>query len=256
MLDTELSAKLVALKSKKREWSPIKPKYTSVPQGTEETLMRALSLRVLEIPVGEFITSATQKELPISAEALTLLESNIADETRHDLALNYLYESLPYSIPDYPEAQQIRQRAIELAESKDHPIQVARTLEVGVFFILLPIFRFLGNTSMKTVSADITFDERIHVATNTLLAQHLKLDYSRELNQLRREAVAWVVEPLKPQSVPIAYQQYADPQFWLRQSDNLFYTGRAPELADTKKTNVVAFFEVDRRNQPKYASVS
>lgn len=256
MLDTELSSKLVALKSKKRAWTPIEPKHTAIPQGVEETLMRALSLRILEIPVGEFITAATKRDLPISQEALSLLHSNIEDELRHDLALNNVVNSLPFEVPEYKEPQQFKERAIDLANSKDHPIQVARTLEVGVFFVLLPIFRFLGNVGMKTVSADITFDERVHVATNTMLSQALNLECSRELNQLRREAVAWMVETLKPQNVPLTYRQFADPQFWLRQSDNLFYTGKAPELADTKKTNVIAFFEVDRRNQPKYASVS
>ena len=46
----------------------------------------------MELPVGEFITEALDKEVPDSARAL--LESNVKDEIKHDLALGYITNAL------------------------------------------------------------------------------------------------------------------------------------------------------------------
>ena len=48
---------------------------------------RALALRQLELPVGEFIADALNKEVP--AAARELLTMNVTDEENHDLALAY-----------------------------------------------------------------------------------------------------------------------------------------------------------------------
>ena len=73
------------LLERKRTWTPVKPKRGVIKEGAEETIYRALAIRHMELPVGEFITEALDKEVPDSARAL--LESNVKDEIKHDLAL-------------------------------------------------------------------------------------------------------------------------------------------------------------------------
>ena len=46
----------------------------------------------------------------------------------------------------------------------DHTITKAMVAERAIFFVLLPFFRFNGDAGMRTVSADISRDEQIHVA--------------------------------------------------------------------------------------------
>ena len=50
----------------------------------------------------------------------------------------------------------------------DHTITKALVAERAIFFVLLPSFRFTGDPALRTVSADISRDEQIHVATNSL----------------------------------------------------------------------------------------
>ena len=49
---------------------------------------RALALRHMELPVGDFITHALNTEVPTLAREI--LASNVKDEENHDLALGYI----------------------------------------------------------------------------------------------------------------------------------------------------------------------
>ena len=73
------------LLSKKRSWEPVMPTKGKLAEGSEETIFRALALRNLELPVGDFITNALDTEVPDTARELLL--SNIQDEIKHDIAL-------------------------------------------------------------------------------------------------------------------------------------------------------------------------
>ena len=72
------------LLDRKRKWSPVKPTAGKLKEGAEETILRALAIRHMELPVGAFITEALEKSVPDNARKL--LESNVEDEERHDLA--------------------------------------------------------------------------------------------------------------------------------------------------------------------------
>ena len=50
--------KYQALLSKKRVWTPVKPERFTLPDEAREAVGRCLSLRFLELPVGEFIRDA------------------------------------------------------------------------------------------------------------------------------------------------------------------------------------------------------
>ena len=79
------------LLNRKRTWTPVQPTKGKVKEGAEETILRALAIRHMELPVGEFISQGLEKEVPQSAR--TLLESNVKDEIKHDRALGFIVES-------------------------------------------------------------------------------------------------------------------------------------------------------------------
>jgi hypothetical protein len=230
------------LQNQKRKWTPVRPTAGAVVEGTEEAIFRALAMRHMELPVGDFIEAALS-EIPTNSKDLLL--SNIKDEENHDIALGYVAEAL--GTDKQAEEEAIRLRDAWLAHP-DHTVLKALVAERAIFFVLLPFFRFNGGASLRTVSADISRDERTHVAGNSLVCAELGLTPSASLDKLRKATIAWVMQPLK-NSLTNKYQQK---DFWLKASDNLMYQGKAPELAETKRARVPAFFEHDNRNLPMY----
>ena len=101
---------------------------------------------------------------------------------------------------------------------------------------------------MRTTSADISRDEQIHVATNSLVCAELGLTPSQSLDKLRKATINWVMQPLGQNT-----DKYLDKKFWLDSSDRLMYEGKAPELAATKSARMPAFFEHSNVNLPQYA---
>jgi hypothetical protein len=142
------------LKSRKFPWTPIKPIASEYTKGAEDLFGRCLSLRVLEIPVGEFVTEASKKEFNVPSESLDLFLSNIADEDVHDKQLNLAAEVYPFCTPDHEkEAKEILQQWLDL---DDHPLLKAMVLERSIFFIILPMLRMFGDTALRTISQDIS----------------------------------------------------------------------------------------------------
>ena len=158
------------LLNRKRTWTPVQPTKGKVKEGAEETIKRALAIRHMELPVGEFISQGLEKEVPEAAR--TLLESNVKDEIKHDLALGYITNAL--GVDDKAEAEALRLRAA-WEEHPDHTILKALVAERAIFFVLLPFFRFCGDAGLRTVSADISRDEQVHVAANSLVCAELGL---------------------------------------------------------------------------------
>ena len=66
--------------------------------------------------------------------------------------------------------------------------------ERSIFFVILPMFRFLGDVGLRTVSADISRDEQIHVATNSLVCRELGLNHSNSLDKLRKATASWLLD--------------------------------------------------------------
>lgn len=243
-----MTTNLVKLVESKRKWSPIDPVYTPIHEGFHATLGKALSLRIMELVVGDFVTAASKRELPVDK---SILNSNIHDETVHDLALEKLANSMPFNC-SYPEAQQFKDYINELA-NKTHPIEAARTLEAGIFFVLLGIMRFLGNSAAKTVATDILGDESVHVAVNSHISKELRTFATYPaLDNFRKEVVHWLTKDLDPNKVPAAYAKYTDQNFWTDRSLNLYKGNQDLQAKEVKKAAYFAFFEVDRRNQPVY----
>lgn len=232
------------LLNRKRTWTPVQTNAGQFKDGAEETLYRALAIRHMELPVGEFIREALKREVP--SAAVELLESNIRDEENHDLALGYIANAV--GTDPVAEAEALRLRAAWEAHP-DHTILKALVAERALFFVLLPFFRFNGDAGMRTVSADISRDEQIHVACNSLVCDELGLKPSPSLDKLRKATIAWILQPLKAG----VSDKYLDKDFWLNASDRLMYEGKAPELAETRRGRMPAFFEHSNVNLPMYA---
>ena len=236
----------IHLHQRKRTWTPVQVSAGQLLDGGEEVIQRALALRCLEIPVGDFISDAMKGDLPDAKGCKELLASNVIDEENHDIALNFAAEAHGVSPQFEKEAAHICKTWLELDR---HPVLKAVVLERSVFFVLLPIFRFLGDTGLRTTSADVSRDEMTHVAANTLVCEELGLKSDKELNKLRRATVAWVLQSLKGEGPT----KHLSSNFWLASSDSLYSRGKAEGLMETRSSRMPAFFETNNVNLPQYA---
>ena len=231
------------LQDRKRKWTPVQTTAGPLVEGAEETIFRALAMRHMELPVGDFIFDALKTEVPESARQL--LQSNITDEENHDIALGYIANAIGIDDKAEQEAKRIRDAWIA---HPDHTVLKAMVAERAIFFVLLPFFRFNGDAGLRTVSADISRDEQIHVSGNSLVCRELGLTPSASLDKLRLATINWVMQPLGTSA-----NKYLDKKFWLNASDRLMYEGKAPELSETKRARMPAFFEHANPNLPQYA---
>jgi hypothetical protein len=248
------------LLEKKRVWTPTEAAKGFVAEGSENSLDRAMCLRKLELPVGEFIKSGCAKEDGLSDICITLLESNIQDEVKHDIALENLYRVCgQHNKKHEEEADQLVQAWLDLP---DHPFVKALYAERSVFFVILPMFRWLGtgNISMRNVASEISGDEIGHVSANTELEKSLNLSPSNALNQLRKDTINFVVRDLEqPKNYNQANHsksfkpQYLNKDYWIRQSDMLYSGTKAPEMISTTASRMLSFFEIDKRQLTSYS---
>lgn len=237
-------SKYTQLVSRKRAWTPLAVTKGELKPGSEETILRCLALRTLELPVKEMLAQGLEKELPDDPGVLPALISNMADEDKHDLALNLVVDIHGTDAGAEREAQAIRKSWLELPE---HPILKTAILERSVFFVLLPFFRFCGDVGIRCVASDVSRDEQVHTAVHAMCAHDLGYQSTPALNKLRRATVAWAMDKLGHSS-----DKHLNKDFWLRQSDSLYFQGKAPGLADTQRARMPSFFETSNVNLPKY----
>ena len=233
------------LQDRKRKWTPVQTTAGAVKDGAEEAIHRVLALRHMELPVGNFINDALTTEIP--GMARELLESNVQDEINHDLALGYIASS--YGVDEKAEREAFALRDA-WETHKDHTILKAMVAERAIFFVLLPFLRANGDAGMRTVSADISRNEQIHVACNSLVCAELNLKPSQSLDKLRKATIHWVMEPLSKNTQG---DRFLAKNFWTNSSDRLMYEGKAPELSYTQSARMPAFFEHSNNNLPQYA---
>ena len=232
------------LLNRKRTWTPVQTTAGKLKDGAEEAIYRALAIRHMELPVGEFVTEALEKDVPDSARVL--LESNVTDEIKHDQALGYITNALGVDSQSEYEALKLRDA---WEAHPDHTILKALVAERAIFFVILPFFRFCGDAGLRTTSADISRDEQIHVACNSLVCADMGFTPSQSLDKLRKATINWIFQPLGRNT----YDKYLDKKFWLDASDRLMYEGKAPEFAETQRARMPAFFEHANTNLPQYS---
>ena len=232
------------LLARKRKWTPVQTTAGTVQNGAEETLRRVIALRHMELPVGDFITDALSGDIPDLARELLL--SNVKDEENHDLALGFIANA--YGVDEKAEKEALALRDAWTAHP-DHTILKAMVAERAIFSVLLPFLRWNGDAGMRTVSADISRDEQVHVACNSIVCRELNLTASPSLDKLRKATINWVMQPLGNNTT----SQYLDKKFWLESSDRLMYEGKAPQLSQSRSGRMPAFFEHSNVNLPQYA---
>ena len=232
------------LLNRKRTWTPVQTTAGKLKDGAEEAIYRCLAIRHMELPVGEFITEALEKDVPDSAR--TLLESNVKDEIKHDQALGYITNALGTDSQSEYEAFKLRDA---WEAHPDHTILKALVADRAIFFVILPFFRFCGDAGLRTTSADISRDEQIHVACNSLVCADMGLRWSNSLDKLRKATINWIFQPLGRNT----YDKYLDKKFWLDASDRLMYEGKAPEFSETQRARMPAFFEHAATNLPQFS---
>ena len=208
------------LLKRKRTWTPVQTTKGKLKYGAEETILRCLSIRNMELPVGDFISEALSE---IPKKSRELLESNVKDEIKHDIALEYITNA--HGVDDQAEAEALRLRQAWMSHP-DHTVLKALVIERAIFFVLLPFFRFNGDAGLATVSADISRDEQVHVACNSLVSLELGLKPSPSLDKLRKATINWIMQPLQVEHS----DKYLSKKFWLDASDRLMYEGKAPQL--------------------------
>ena len=237
-------SKYTQIASRKRTWTPVAVTAGELKPGSEETIRRCLALRTLELPVKEMLAQGLEKHLPDDPGVLPALRSNMNDEDKHDRALQFIVDVHGSDIKAEREAERIRQAWLDLPE---HPILKTAILERSVFFVLLPFFRFCGDVGIRTVASDISRDEQTHTAIHAMVAHDIGEKTTPALNKLRRATVAWAMDCLGHSS-----DKHLNKDFWMRQSDSLYFQGKAPGLADTRRARMPAFFETSNVNLPQY----
>jgi hypothetical protein len=237
-------SKYTEISSRKRTWTPVAVTAGELKAGSEETIYRCLALRTLELPVKEMLAQGLERHLPDDPGVLPALLSNMADEDKHDRALNFIVDVHGVDDGAEREAQRIREAWLS---DPSHPILKTAILERSVFFVLLPFFRFNGDVGIRTVASDISRDEQTHTALHAMCAHDIGEKTTPALNKLRRATVAWAMDRLGHSS-----DKHLNKDFWMRQSDSLYFQGKAPGLADTQRARMPAFFETSNVNLPKY----
>jgi len=231
--------------SKKRAWRPVAVAKGQVTEGAENTLFKALALRHLEIPVKELLEEGMKRELPNTPGLIETLRSNQEDEDRH-------LEALDYVAAAHGTSEKAEREVVSILnawnEHPAHPILKAGIMERSIFFVALPFFRQTGDVGMRTVSQDISRDERVHTVVNAMVSAELGEKESQSLEKLAAATAAWLFSDLGQSS-----NQWLDKDFWLRQSKALFWTGKAPEMATTRSSRCPAFFESPNTSLPMYS---
>jgi len=236
----------VSVLTRKRTWTPTQVSKGTLKEGTDSTIRRCLALRHLELPVRDLLAAGLTRDLPSTPGVIQALESNMADEERHDQALQFVVDAHGTHTKDEATGLSIRDTWVN---HPDHPILKAAILERSVFFVLLPFLRFAGDVGIRTVAADISRDEQVHVAVHHMVASELGLKPSRSLDALRKATVSWVFGQLP--MATLGNQQLTS-TFWQQASDNLFERGKAPELVGTRRARQIAFFEASNVDLPSY----
>ena len=122
------------LLDRKRTWTPVKTTAGKVKEGAEAAIARALALRHMELPVGDFIEDALTNEVP--ALSRELLKSNVKDEIKHDIALNFIADA--YGVDEKAEAEAKRLQQAWIAHP-DHTITKALVTERAIFFCVIAL---------------------------------------------------------------------------------------------------------------------
>lgn len=194
--------------------------------GVQSVISRILSIALrLEIPVGEFISEATKKDLPQEEGLLLLLKSNIVDEAAHLKGVKFLIEEYPLNENDQEEADLITARWLELT---CHPILAAFVIEAGILLPCLGMLRICGGKVICNAATQIGKDEARHYRTNWQCLHLLDISRTPSFLGLVKDTLDFIYRDLLiPKSV---FGVKLDLDFFLKSSEDLIKKGKARTL--------------------------
>lgn len=178
------------------DWEPSPAGTVNFTEGTNtQVVKRALDFLPLELQVAVWDDEASQAWRE-SAEVRAILERNAADERKHDEALRFLSQHYnKKGFEDNRAANELLQHW-QVMSSLVHPVVAMYTLEMGVFFSILPALNKRGDVYASTVAAWISDDERVHVETNLRLMKELNLKLTQDCLELVRDTILYIFAPL------------------------------------------------------------
>lgn len=236
----DLKEPLGSVMGRKLKWSegPLPVVQGSGPHHV--LIQRCIALALaLEVPVGHLALEGAEDMVDEKTlyDFKRALEANALDEVTHYRAFEFAAQA--YSVPPemVEEAQEFGHRALELDE---HPVYIAGTLELSVFFVTLAMMRRYGSSPLKIVVNYVSRDEAAHVRTNYTIMDTLGIRATDKsvVSQLRRDILSWLTQE----------QDESAKRYWLKQSDSLWGSRKAPELEWTGKIGTVtAFLETGNR---------
>lgn len=173
-------------------WQPTAPKVkrvtTKATSDADEVVMRCLHFLPLELQVSDWCSGCS--DLPENVNRF--LMRNAKDESKHDEVLRMLSDY--YGVDDVPAAASSLMNRWHALYC--HPVLAAYTLEMGVFFSILPTLIKHGDIYAATVAQWINDDERTHVETNLRIMRELGLKVTEDLAILVFNTVAYIYEPM------------------------------------------------------------
>lgn len=185
---------------KRRSWLPNNPAQNSERSSASKSISRCLALTNLEAQVQNYLTQGIDRadSSKLSTVFIENLQHNITDEDNHLIALTKAKEAMvDYTSVYDTEANQIIKAWSELP---DNPITAAAVLELGVFFVILPIYAQYGGISLKITGNSISGDERNHVVIHREAAMLLGDKPSKQLKQLTKETVRFIAQDLSEET--------------------------------------------------------
>lgn len=222
---------------RRRDWSlnpSTDPEFTEngVGDGDIDSLMRALALRNLEMPVKSFVKRGLDGDdrYKLTRAGVLSLTNNLEDEDNHDQVLNDVAAKYDHYGLDYSEtAEQIKGLWLDL---EGNALMKATLLENGLFFTLLPFLMKSGGPVLHTAATSIATDESRHVAVNRTACNLLGLSVTPEMTYLRQKTVGWVFE-----------NSDKGPDFYIKRSDDLIEKGKFDSSEEAGGYVVTAFYE-------------
>lgn len=174
-------------------WQPTAPQVKRVSIQTtndaDAVVMRCLHFLPLELQVADWCNFECAD---VEEKVQEFLKRNAKDESKHDEVLRMLSDY--YGVQAQPVQAELlmnRWRSLDC-----HPVLAAYTLEMGVFFSILPTLIKHGDVYAATVAQWINDDERTHVETNLRIIRELKLKVTEDLAHLVFDTVDYIYKPM------------------------------------------------------------
>lgn len=232
MSTTTIVEDLRSYQAKRRfpDWQP-RPSDNTVP--CPEIIRRCLCFLPLEMQVAAWVN---ESEDSLGKEFVEILRRNAEDEIKHDTVLRMLGNHYGLGESSLQGDNSLIERWKNL---NCHPVLAAYTLEMGVFFTILPTLIKYGDIYAATVASWINDDERVHVESGLRIIKELKLKITKELAVLVFDTVHFIYSPLGFEIANDASERAV----------NRLISGKDKAMLEDNLPSTIAFFEqVDKRS--------